>query len=309
MPSTSEVDVWNRALGRIHQTQQVQNKDETTEAAKACVLHYGDVLDQVLRVHPWKWAMREMVLTAINSQSSTKLQLELVSPYDTFNVPFAFINTTQVVVVHIDSADDETTLVAGTDYSFNDTDPVTITLDTALDTDEKVRVTVTTSRVGWGQVYTLPADYVRAGALLPAGARYSQISVDNRLEFEVMLSDDGIGSILVTNETSLTFAAFAYVARASQVRTMPRDFLSVVIWRLAAELADALTKDPKRAIYCMRMYEYELQIAIDTNEAEGHNRQQAPQGVSARGAGRGWGGAGGVLGLYGDPENWGAPSG
>ncbi len=281
----AKVDAWNRALHRIHETRRVQTEDETTAAAKACDLHWDDVLDQVLRVHPWKWAMREMVLTPINSQSITYTYAQLATAYNIADVRYPFVNTTQVSVVHIDSSDVETTLVAGTDYSHADSVPKTVVLDSALTAGESLRITVTTSRVGWGQVFTLPSDYVRAGALLPAGTRYSQLAVDNRLEFEVMLSDDGIGSILVTNETSSTFAAFAYVARASQVRAMPRDFLSVVIWRLAAELADALTKDPKRAIHCMKMYEYELQVAIDTNEAEGHNRQQTPQSLSARGGG------------------------
>jgi len=282
MATISKVSVWNRALSRIHQTQQIQSVEENTPAAKACVLHYDDVLEEVLRAYPWRWAMREKILTSIGTQSYTYTYAALVNPYDTFPVTYPFVNTSQVVVTHIDGAAVETVLTAVDDYTFNDTDPKTITLDTALIAGESVKVTVTTSREGWDYIYAMPDDCVRAVALLPDGGRYSQMSVESRLEFEIMVSDDGNSLVLVTNESSSTFAALSYVARIVNVGVMPRDFVDALIWRLASELAEGLAKDVKRAMHCRQMYELVLGAAADVNESEGHASWQTPPGLAAR---------------------------
>ena len=60
--TTSDTDICNLALGHLGEAR-VSSLDEDTVAARACALHYGPVLNQVLRSHRWNFAAKRAVLT------------------------------------------------------------------------------------------------------------------------------------------------------------------------------------------------------------------------------------------------------
>jgi hypothetical protein len=56
MPSAVKVDIWNRALDRIGETETIEDEDEDRLAAAVCRRHYDDCLGEVLEDFPWPFA-------------------------------------------------------------------------------------------------------------------------------------------------------------------------------------------------------------------------------------------------------------
>lgn len=61
---TSPTDICNLALGHLGEAR-ITSLDEDSVSARACVLHYESVRDEVLRSHRWNFAQDRKVLTAL----------------------------------------------------------------------------------------------------------------------------------------------------------------------------------------------------------------------------------------------------
>lgn len=265
--SATRLQLWNRALSRIGETEPLDREDDDREAAALCRLHYDDLLGEVLESHPWPWAIRQSALTNIDSQSITTAGDGATTD---FSIPYAFRNPSNLSVVRIGANGVAHNLVAVTDYTLTpaaDGVAAFVTLLSTPGVGASVVITVTTSRAGWLHVYPLPSDCVTPIGFLYQNARFSQLPYRARLEFAVMPNEAGDGYLLCANVAETDFDAFEYVALIDYVPMMPRSFVDALVWRLAAELATGVKKDPKLNISCMQMYEH----AVDEASAQTQN--------------------------------------
>ncbi len=284
--SASAVQVWNRALSRVGHSDRLQSVDDDDAAAAACADHWDDILREVLAAREWPWAIRESQPTEVTTQSSTTAYASLVSPYEQVTIPAAFVDVSQLEVVHIDASDDETTLEEGTDYTLDDVvegASRTLTLDTALGVGESVRITVTTERQGWTYLYRQPDDCVLPLALEPPDTRLAQLAVESRSAFAQMDDDAGTGFLLCSN-LAPDAVVLHYIRFRDHVPSMPRAFVNALAWRLAGELADSLRKDTQLAERCLQRYDQAASVAFA--EALNIGNPGPPPttpGISARG--------------------------
>lgn len=256
MVTGSKVGIWNRALQRIGETELVGKEDEDRPSAEACDLHYEDVLRQCLETYHWPWAIRQLPLTNIDSQ---RLDTAGDAAKVAFDIPFAFSDPNSLTVSWIDNAGVVTELdaadaVAGYVLTTLDDANDYVTIYTAPAADEKIRIEVATTRVGWAHTYTLPADLVTPVSLMLKGTRYTKLPVSSRPDFEMMLNEGQDGFILCADLPASDFDALMYVSMTTHVAMFPRKFVDALVWGLAAELALALRKDPKLGDYCTRRY-------------------------------------------------------
>jgi hypothetical protein len=70
-PSTTIVDVWNRALSRVGQTTEIQSVDDDSTVAGVCRTHWGDILRQLLGAWPWPFARKQAALSAPSGVTRT----------------------------------------------------------------------------------------------------------------------------------------------------------------------------------------------------------------------------------------------
>lgn len=274
MASTSKVDVWNRALDRIGVTDVLESEDEDRVEAAVCRRHYDDILREVLAASVWRWALRQMPLTEIGEQTYTYDGAATDGVETDFSIPFDFLSSDQVEVVLIGSDDSETVLEAGDDYTFPDVvEPARqhITLTVAPAANEELRITVTTTRVGWEHLYSLPADCVTPVAILYLDQRLSLLPEDSRVEFTVEPADSGTSAILCCDLESDDIDALQYVAYLDHVPLWPPKFLDAVAWRLSVELAFALPKDEAKAERNMQRYLKALDAASALAFNAGHD--------------------------------------
>ena len=158
-------------------------------------------------------------------------------------------NTTESIVCNTLYADARDSLLAQLDWSF------------ARRRASLAEVTVD-ARSGWDHVYALPADclavrYIYAGARSPS----SEYRTKFQLEFE-----SGIGRVLLTDDSA---AELVYTARVTEVVRYPPHFVDVLGWKLAQELALALSVKPQVAMGIDGKYQacLALAMAADLNEA------------------------------------------
>lgn len=65
MPSETKVDIWNRALDRIGETETIEDEKEDRLAAAVCRRHYDDVLGEILEDYPWPFAKYQAQLAEL----------------------------------------------------------------------------------------------------------------------------------------------------------------------------------------------------------------------------------------------------
>ena len=84
MPS-SQLQVCNLALGRLGAAS-ILDINATQKEAQACKLFYQTALDEVLRTHPWNFAIRRQTLTADADEPSFGWTNSYVLPVDCLRV-------------------------------------------------------------------------------------------------------------------------------------------------------------------------------------------------------------------------------
>src|SRR5690242_13741948 len=65
MASQTKVDIWNRALDRIGETEEIEDEDDSCLAAAKCQRHYDDCLGEVLESFPWPFAKGQAQLAEL----------------------------------------------------------------------------------------------------------------------------------------------------------------------------------------------------------------------------------------------------
>lgn len=261
--SADKVGIWNRALGRIGVTKLVQNANEKTLEARVCDQHYDDCLVEVLEQIDWAFAKKQAPLSKIDEQVAS-FDYDVSVSLTIFEIPFSFLDNGQVSVA-VGGSD----LDADDDYAITPADPQTqslarIVLVTPLAVGQTVTITVTTERIPWEHVYTTPNDCVTPLQLLPEGGpRRSQTQVDERIAFEKMANDAGTGTLICTDADIDTgdFDVLEYIAAITYVPALPRQFVDLLVWRLAAELALAIPKDTNKSNWCMQNFRASVSMA------------------------------------------------
>lgn len=270
MTSPAKIDVWNRALDKIGENAGVESEDDDTPAAEACSRHYGTCLREVFSARRWAWAVRQRAITEVSEVTVTYDGDDVARE---FVIPAPYLDTTQIEVVRIDDGEGglETVFVGGTDYTITPAEggaSATVYLVAGeLFATMHLRITVTTSRVGWEHLYSLPSDFVSAVALLDEDMRLSLLPHESRARFAILPDDAGEGLLLATDLDDDDFDTLEYIAQLEYVPLWPAKFEEAVAWRLAAELALVLRKDVQAADYCYARCEK----AIDAASAEANN--------------------------------------
>lgn len=205
MPSATKVDIWNRALDRIGETEAIEDEADDRLAAAVCRRHYDDCVGEVLEDFPWPFAKKQGQLAEL----------------------------------------------AGA------------------------------GRAGWTHTYALPADFVAPRAILVGGLRVGLEAAETRVPYELQSNDAGDGQVLVTDVDLADADAFEYTARIEVVAAFPRLFVNALAWRLAAELALGVRKDPKLAGSCLQMCEGAIAKAF-TAQLRGAQEDPEPEASSIR---------------------------
>ena len=81
----SQLQVCNLALGRLGAAS-ILDINGTQKEAQACKLFYQSALDEVLRTHPWNFAIRRQTLTADATEPSFGWTVSYVLPVDCLRV-------------------------------------------------------------------------------------------------------------------------------------------------------------------------------------------------------------------------------
>jgi hypothetical protein len=118
------------------------------------------------------------------------------------------------------------------------------------------------TRVGWEHIYGLPVDFVSAVALLKGETRVTLTPPIDREPFEIVASDTADGLVLCCDLASDQLDGLLYVADIRITSIWPAGFVSAIAWRLAFELAMALTKDMSIADACRNLYEVDIRKAF-----------------------------------------------
>jgi hypothetical protein len=242
--SVAKVEVWNRALSRIGETEFVTDPDAADRpAAEIGRLVWDDTVRRMLEQRAWPWAKRQAKLAQITSRD---LPFEGDGARVQFEIPLKFRDPGSLSVEV-----DGTAQVEGDDYTVT---PPSVESDEALgyitflvapDDGAEIVVTYEITREGWDYIYALPPDCVTPLALLCEDQRFDMTAVDARTEWEIMANDHGDGRILCTNADAddEEFSRLEYTALIDNVTAWSRGFVEAMVRAMAAEYAYGLKKD------------------------------------------------------------------
>ena len=266
----SKIDIWNMALLAIGESQLIQEETEQTAAAEILTVVYDTLLRDVFEAHTWHWARRELLPTKINTQTVTA---DGDAVKTDFEFGLAFAETSQVSVEVDDVAQ-----TAGTDYNVTPTTAgelakIVFTSAPASGTDN-IEITVTTSRVGWAFVYTMPSDFVSMIGLVANDQRYNTQPVVARLQHAIFPNDAKDGLLLACNVDDDEMDKLQYIALITNPSVWPAKFAQAVAFRLAEPLARGVRKSEKLAMSMLNRYVGALAEAI------AWSNQQSNDGVS-----------------------------
>lgn len=81
----SEVDICNRALNEIGEDQ-IMDLSENSKAGRVCKLVYADTRNEVLRAHPWNFAIKRVGLARLTTTPAFEFAFEFQLPADCLRV-------------------------------------------------------------------------------------------------------------------------------------------------------------------------------------------------------------------------------
>jgi hypothetical protein len=248
-----KIDIDNKAL-RILGAPAITDSDltnESNESARILNDVYDSIRDEVLKEHPWNFAIKRATLTALGGLITTWTE------EGTANVWKATL-TTEPARVEFDGTEgtEQTSIAALTAarywfwesnilYVYSTSDP-----DTAY-TSPGVNAII--PEYQYENAYELPTDCLRA----------------IRME-----DDDSIfvieGTRLLTNEGT---AKIKYIAQITTESLYPSNFISAFAQRLAAEIAIPITNDPSIAEAMYKIYKEKLRKAKGMDAQEGSSQE------------------------------------
>jgi len=217
----TEVNVCNRALGRLGASGITALADGSTEAAQ-CTLHYAETRDALLREHPWRFAVKWVVLvqdeeadsgTSNDDNTATTLndtdQEWEEDEYDGFYIWLSG-GTGANQIREIDS-NSETEIT------------VTVAWTTTPDTTSMYEIWENYPPYPWDYQYDLPSDFLRF---------VKTDDKDDRLEI--------VGTLLKTDEDAITMQ---YVWQNTDPDTFDPLFVEYLVVSLAVKLCMPLMQD------------------------------------------------------------------
>jgi hypothetical protein len=140
-------------------------------------------------------------------------------------------------------------------------------------------------RIGWQYAYALPSDFVAARGLIVGGIRLSLQAGEDRTPHEIQSNDAGDGLLLLCDVTlDPDTDALVYTRRHETVSRWPRQFLSAVAWRLAAELALSIVKGKEGTALangCLSAFDSSIRVAF-ADQANQGQRDPDPDPPSIR---------------------------
>jgi len=271
--SASEIQVWNRALTKIGETDPIEDETDDRLAAEQCKLHYDDCVLAVFESRPWPFATKQAALSR-------------PSVVDNFTGDGS---TTEYALTKGYRAATEVTVTVGgvatTGFTMANAGTLrgSITFDSAPASDAAIVVTYSQQVVGWEYAYTLPTDCAMPLALLDEDQRIAQFNGDDRIPFEVVEDQSGEWRILCCDYSSSEFEVLEYTALNEYIPGWPRDFVEAVAWRLGAELALGLKKDLQLHQTCMQWFYASVSSATASQQNSRHpDPEPDPPSVAIR---------------------------
>lgn len=278
--SSVKVDIWNRALFEIGETSVIESEeadDNNSEAFKVASRVHDDCVDYVLEDGRYCWAHRECGLTEVGEQTQAYAYADQTS-YTVFEFTMPWTEVTQVEVVKESAAGVDTELDNDDDYTLNQADPdagtlANVTLEVALAAGETLHITVTTTRVGFDHLYSLPSDFVAPVAVLYGGLPHSMLPEDSKVDFELV--DDRAGGFWLACNLDVDtddIDALEYISNGVPLAAWPRVAIDALVYRLASKFARALPKNAALAREMEQLYDLAKAKAVAAAET---NRQAA----------------------------------
>lgn len=288
----TKLGIWNRALSRIGETDKIESEEEDRAAATMCALHYDDILRDMLSLYPWSWAIKETDLPIISDISEDRdgdgtSVTNIPTPYENLISPSSVTVTT--LVTSGLAVIEELELVAGVagagEYRFYPQDGVTPAYiqHQAFAAGTTVRIEINATRNGWEYAYGLPGDFVYGCGILSDDVKFTMMANGHKAEWEIVPNPNGDSQMLLCDIAVDDMAGFQYIALIDNPAAWPTQFAEAFIWRLAAELADALKKDPKVSERCWQRYALEIDRAAAYAQNNGHLVEPTSPMIAARG--------------------------
>lgn len=274
----SKLQVWNRAARAAGETQRIEALDDTGVVAATLADVFEDLAREAFTAREWSWATVQSPLTEVSAQSISYLgdggQVDFRVPYDIGPDASQLTVTVNGVLA-----------VLGAGYTYTpptDGFSAKATFIAAPAAASTVVLTVTTTRVGWDFVFTMPDDCVRPLALLCQGERRADVQPRYRTPFAVVPNNGRTGYLICANTDQ--FTAFEYVAFVVETSMWPAHFVEAVVLRLAAHLLDAVKKSPGEAMAMMQRYEAAVgKASAVANNGMGQPPHFPSPGLAARG--------------------------
>lgn len=265
-----KVQVWNMALSRIGETKFLESGEEDTNAVRVCALHWDRIIREVLERRRWPWAIGMATLSELTTQTASH---EGDGAQTDFAINFDLPDNAAVTVT-VDGTEQEIETDYTVEYPEGEGIDPYVSFTVAPAAAAAIVITYTPTYNGWGRIYSLPADFVSAIALVPEDTKVESIPPEGRIPFTIAPNDGNTGYVLLTDaEQGEDFERLAYVRMMDKPHLWKGSFTSAVAWYLAAELATGLPKDPQRSIEWLRMYEATLAGAAAQSFNEGQRSQ------------------------------------
>lgn len=252
----TKLQIWNRAARAAGETRRIESEADTTPVATALADVFDDFVREALSAKEWPWATAQSALTEVGEQS---VSYTGDAAQTAFSVPYDIGADASLLAVTVNGA----VLELGTGYSYTPPDggfAAIVTFAVAPAVSAAIVLTVTTTRVGWDFVFTLPDDCLRPLALLHEGERRVMLRPEARAPFAIVPNNGRTASLLCADDNE--FEVLEYTALIMETSLYPPHFVEALVRRLAAHLLDAIKKAPAEAKAMLERYEEALADAM-----------------------------------------------
>lgn len=135
--SDVKINVWNRALDRIGQTDVIEDEDEDRVAAAVCRRHYGDIVEEALERKPFPWAGKQcrptrLAVARVGWEYTYQLPDDFIAPRAIISGDqrFALTPSESRLPYELQASDDGEGQLLCTDYLFESDDALEYTTRT-----------------------------------------------------------------------------------------------------------------------------------------------------------------------------------
>ncbi len=246
--ANSQVSICNAALRQLG-VAKITALSDSVEQARILTDIYDAILDEVLAAHPWNFAIKRATLTALGGTITTW------TASGTTNVWQAAL-TTEPARVEFDGIEgDEQASAVACDAAYNWywASNVLYVYSTSDADTAFSKIEAFIPEFDWDYAYSLPSDCLRI------------IKAEDDVDF---IKE---ATYLLSNESTLKIK---YIAQITDPTKYPPAFVTMLIMRLAAEIAYPLTNDVQKAQDIYKLYLDRLRTAKAIDAQEGISDDQ-----------------------------------